>query len=792
LHEIYLPPFEASVKDGGVGSVMCSYNRIGTSYACDDPYTLNTVLRDQWGFQGYVQSDFGATHSTATSLNAGEDFEMPSASFYTTANIQAALSSGALTEATIDQALKRRYTQMFRFGIFDRPITHGTIDAQADGATARQIAEQTAVLLKNDGSLLPLDASKVHSIALIGQQTFAGAAAAGGGGSSRVSPLYTVNPLQGLQNTLTQLGSTATVNQVIVANNNSNLADAVAAAASADVVIVMAGVVTSEGSDRPNLSLPNNQDALISAVAAANPKTALVLKDGDPVLMPWIGQVPAVMEAWNPGEEDGNAVAQLLFGLANPSGKLPVSYPRAAADTPTSTPDRYPGVDTNGDGIPEVYYNEGLQVGYRWYDAQNIDPLFPFGYGLSYTTFQFSNLHVTPELTPNNTIQAQVDVTNTGSRAGAEVAQVYVADPASTGEPPKQLKGFQKVTLNPGETRHLTFTLDQRAFSTWDSTAQEWTTNDGQYGVMVGDSSRNVPLRAGVEVNHTLGSQSVQVSAPSIVDGGSSATVTTTFTNTGDFSANEVNVGLRAPAGWTVAANGPTVIPNVRPHSSAQVTWRVEVPTGAHPGGAPLTATASFQGPRTATVTGTANVSVPYPALSAAFDNRGITDDNDPGKGGMAASGNAYSAQALAGVGISPGPLGFAGTTFTWPEGVGVPDNVEANGQVIDLRGSGGTLAFLGASVSGTQGGQGTVYYTDGSTGSFTLSFSDWWHPAAGDRVVGTAPYINSPTGRLNQTGSVYYAAVPLDAGKTVQAVRLPVTGSSPGPGLHVFAAAIS
>jgi len=467
LHEIYLPPFEASVKDGGVGSVMCSYNRIGTSYACDDPYTLDTVLRGQWGFQGYVQSDFGATHSTATSLNAGEDFEMPSPSFYTTANIQAALSNGTLTEATIDTALKRRYTQMFRFGIFDRPITHGTIDAQADGATARQIAEQTAVLLKNDDSLLPLDASKVHSIALIGQQTFAGAAAAGGGGSSRVSPLYTVNPLQGLQNTLSQLGSTATVNQVIVANNNSNLADAVAAAASADVVVLMAGVVTSEGSDRPSLSLPNNQDALISAVAAANPKTALVLKDGDPVLMPWIGQVPAVLEAWNPGEEDGNAVAQLLFGLANPSGKLPVSYPRAAADTPTSTPDRYPGVDTNGDGIPEVYYSEGLQVGYRWYDAQNIEPLFPFGYGLSYTSFQFSNLHVTPVLNPDNTIQAQVDVTNTGGRAGAEVAQVYVADPASTGEPPKQLKGFQKVYLQPGQTQKVAFTISAKDASYW-------------------------------------------------------------------------------------------------------------------------------------------------------------------------------------------------------------------------------------------------------------------------------------------------------------------------------------
>jgi beta-glucosidase len=439
-----------------------------------------------------------------------------------------------------------------------------------------------------------------------------------------------------------------------------------------------------------------------------------------------------------------------------------------------------------------VYYSEGLRVGYRWYDAQNIDPLFPFGYGLSYTTFKFSNLHVTPELTPNNTIKAQVDVTNTGNRPGAEVAQVYVADPASAGEPPKQLKGFQKVSLAPGQTGHLTFTLDQRAFSTWDSAAQEWTTNDGQYTVLVGDSSRNLPLQSGVEVNHTLGTQSVRVSAPSVVDGGASATVTTTFTNTGDFPATDVHVGLAAPAGWSVAANDPTLIPNVGPGSSAQVTWRVGIPTGANPGSFPVTATASFAGPRTATVTGTANVSVPYPSLSAAFDNRGITDDNDPGKGGLAASGNAYSAQALAAAGVSPGPISYGGTTFSWPDGVGVPNNVEANGQVIAVQGSGGTLAFLGAAVSGTRGGQGTVYYTDGSTSSFALSFSDWWHPATSDQVLATAAYVNSPTGRLNQTGSVYYGAVALDAGKTVQAIRLPVTGASPNPGLHVFAVAIS
>ena len=244
LHELYLLPFEIAVKDGGVASIMCSYNRVGGVYACDNAYLLTEVLRNQWGFDGYVQSDFGATHSTALSLNAGEDFEMQSGTWYSTTRINAALADGSLTMATLDRALKRRYVQMFKFGVFDRGVVRTPIDAAtaaANGAVARSIGEQVAVLLKNDQKMLPLDASKIRSIALIGQQTFAGAAASGGGGSSRVVPTYTVTPQQGLQNVLTSLGLSATINTVIVANNNSNLAAAVAAAQAADVAIVMAG-----------------------------------------------------------------------------------------------------------------------------------------------------------------------------------------------------------------------------------------------------------------------------------------------------------------------------------------------------------------------------------------------------------------------------------------------------------------------------------------------------------------------------------------------------------------------
>ena len=502
LHELYLLPYEMSVKDGQVASIMCSYNRIGGVYACDNQYTLTDVLRNQWGFQGYVQSDFGATHSTALSLNAGEDFEMQSGNFYSATLINAALANGSLSTATIDRALTRRYVQMFKFGIFDRPITHTPIDAptaQAHGAVARSIGEQVAVLLKNQGNLLPLPAS-VRSIALIGQQTFAGAAAAGGGGSSRVAPTYTVTPLQGLQNALSAIGSSATVNLVIVTNTNSNLADATAAATNADITIVMAGVVTSEGSDRPNLSLPNNQDAMISAVAAAAPgKTVLVLKDGDAVLMPWIDQVPAVMEAWNPGQEDGNIVADLLFGRANPSGKLPITYPRLTSDTPTSTPDRYPGITPAGQAFPSVFYSEGLEMGYRWYDAERIEPLFPFGFGLSYTSFALSNLTVTPKVS-NGTqpITVAVDVANTGTRAGAEVPQVYLQLPSVTGEPPKRLVGFQKVSLQPGEKRRVQLTIDPAAtnhpLSIFDSATQSWKTMAGGYPLYIGTSSRNIAL----------------------------------------------------------------------------------------------------------------------------------------------------------------------------------------------------------------------------------------------------------------------------------------------------------
>jgi beta-glucosidase len=295
-----------------------------------------------------------------------------------------------------------------------------------------------------------------------------------------------VDPVTGLKN---RLGPGVAVSYA----DGSDVAAAAALAGTADVAVVMVGDNETEGHDRPSLALEGNQDQLVAAVAAANPHTVVVVKSGAPVLMPWLDQVPAVVEAWYPGEEDGDAVAAVLLGDVNPAGKLPISFPRAAGDVPAHTPEQYPGVN----GV--ATYSEGLDVGYRWYDQQGIDPLFPFGFGLSYTTFRFSGLTVThPD--HHGKVRVSLKVTNTGHRTGADVAQVYVSAPTAAGEPPRQLRAFQKVTLHPGQTRRLELTLDARSFQTWNTTTHTWTTAPGTYTVSAGDSSRSLPLHTQLRV----------------------------------------------------------------------------------------------------------------------------------------------------------------------------------------------------------------------------------------------------------------------------------------------------
>jgi len=526
LHELYLLPFEMAVRDGKVASVMCSYNRVNGAYMCENPALLTDVLRRQWGFDGYVQSDFFATHSTAPSLLAGMDHEMPGVAlgplqpWFSAARLQAALDKHEITQAAIDTALARRYRQMFRLGIFDRPVATTPVDVARDGAIARSIGEQAAVLLKNEGALLPLDARRVKSVALIGQAEYATKAVSGCcGGSSDVIPFTTVTPLDGVREVLAQSKSSATATLTVVADDRSNLAAAVDAAHGADVAIVLAGTIAEEGRDRPSIALANGQDSIIAAVAAANPRTVVVLKDNASTLMPWIDAVPAVLETWFPGQEDGAIMARLLFGLATPSGKLPVTFPMRESDLPASDAKRWPGVDTlgaavsasapasfGGSGMPtRVEYSEGLRIGYRWFDASSVKPRFAFGFGLSYTTFALTNPSVSPRVASATTpITVSVRVTNTGKRRGAEVPQVYLGLPSDAGEPPKRLVAFRKVWLEPGQSTTVRMTIDPRAtnhpLGVWDESAGRWVVRDGSYVVSVGTSSAGTFLSDTVRV----------------------------------------------------------------------------------------------------------------------------------------------------------------------------------------------------------------------------------------------------------------------------------------------------
>jgi beta-glucosidase len=504
LHEIYLPGFEAAVKQGGTGAVMCSYNRINSVYACENPATLTDVLKKEWGFGGFVMSDWTATHSTAPAANAGLDMEMPTGQYFGDA-LKTAVADGEVPASRLDDMVRRILRTMFAVGVFDHPPVPepqafaAAVNTPGEAELARGIAEQGTVLLKNKDNVLPLDGVG-KKIALIGQA--AGAAGAeqayGGGGSSHVplaGSVPVVSPQQGITQRAAANGDT------VVYADGTVIADAIAAAKAADVAVVYANDAETEGADRPNLGLnygtcslaactqyPISQDQLIEQVAQANPNTVVVLNTGGPVRMPWLGQVKAVLEAWYPGQEDGNAAASILFGDVNPSGKLPQTFPVSENDLPTQSSAQYPGV--NG----HATYSEGLQVGYRWYDGRNIAPLFPFGFGLSYTTFRYSDIHATSS-------GVTVTITNTGSRAGAEVAQVYIAQPATAGEPPKQLKGYQKVYLQPGQSTTVTIPLDPRAFAHWDTTRHIWVIDKGTYQVLVGASARDIRGQAGLTLS---------------------------------------------------------------------------------------------------------------------------------------------------------------------------------------------------------------------------------------------------------------------------------------------------
>jgi beta-glucosidase len=589
------------------------------------------------------------------------------------------------------------------------------------------------------------------------------------------------------------------------------IGQAVAAAKSAaTAVVVVSDDTESEAADRASLNLPSAQNELISAVAAANPHTVVVVDAGAPVAMPWLGQVASVVDAWYPGESNGTALASVLFGQADPGGHLPVTFPASLSQVPASTPSQFPG--TGG----QVQYSEGIDVGYRYYDANNETPLFPFGYGLSYTTFGYSHLSVSPGQVKNGTsnpgtpacdcngqsekqVEVSAVVTNTGKVTGSDVAQLYLDDPAVSGEPPRQLKGFQKVTLKPGESKTVHFDLTGQDLSYWNDAANGWVLPDGTFGVDVGDSSAlaNLPLHGSFSVNRTIGARYATVSAPTTVTPGIPADVTATLVNDGDYAMPQAEFTLKAPDGWKVSNSKPVTIP---PGQAVTAHFTVTAPANAAPGPDTLKAEISpAAGNSDVTTKASATVTVPYSSLTAAYNNAGISDNSDVAAANYDGVGDSYSAQALAAGtpnALTPGSkVTIGGTTFTWPSAApGSPDNVVTGGQTVALSGAGTDLGFLGASQNGTASGNVTINYTDGTRQSYNLNMADWYSnsPAVGNQLLTTTTSWNFTSATQSaHPVSVYFASVPLASGKTVSSVTLPVLRNAGGnTAMHIFAMA--
>jgi beta-glucosidase len=500
MRETDLLAFEIGIGIANPSAVMCSYNAVNGDYACENKYLLTDLLKKTWGYKGFVVSDWGGTHSTVKASAAGLDNEEPEDNFFG-GELKQAVQTGKVSLAELDEHVHRVLRSEFASGIVDYPTTKGVVDVEGGFETARRIAEQSIVLLKNTNDILPLDRAAIHSVAIIGEHADTGMIS--GGGSAQVDPpgrpgakwqehiWFPTSPLKAV--------SVKIPGASVQFDSGVNSGTAADLAKKSDVAIVFAHQWTSEGMDLPSLSLPENQDALIEKVAAANPRTIVVLETGTAVTMPWIDRVSGVVEAWYAGSKGADAVANILFGDVNPSAKLPMTFPRSEADLPhprlVMPPAKGQGaaaVSTSGEAKPtfSVHYDEGLKVGYKWYDAENKPVLFPFGFGLSYTAYSYLDLNVT---LGEETV-VTFTVKNTGGRAGLEIAEVYAALPASAGEPPKRLVGWRKVHLNPGEGALVSVPVDPKYLSIYDEAADGWKLVPGDYLFLVGGSSQALPL----------------------------------------------------------------------------------------------------------------------------------------------------------------------------------------------------------------------------------------------------------------------------------------------------------
>lgn len=524
MRESDLLAFQIALEDSGAGAFMCSYNKINGTYACENPYTLG-VLKKDWGFKGFVVSDWGATQSTVPAALAGLDVEMPGNDSFG-APLKKAVEDGQVPMDRLNDMVHRVLRTEFDSGIVDYPPQPESPNVMEGFRIAQKTEERGSVLLKNEGNVLPLNAASIKSIAVIGGHADVGVLS--GGGSSQVSPaggnpvppppataanplaMFLVSvfhrsaPLKGIE--------AKAPHADVQFDPGTDPAAAAALAKKSQVAIVFATQHESEGMDLPDLSLPDNQDAVIEAVAAANPHTIVVLESGGAVLMPWVDKVDAVLEAWYPGIRGSEAIANILFGDVNPSGHLPLTFPKSEADLPhpihlaPPKPDAEhkvprlagaPGMIGMVMGIGpdfDVNYDEGLKVGYKWYDAEKKPVLFPFGFGLSYTTFAFSGLSVTP----GDSTTVTFTVKNSGKRAGIETAQVYASLPAAADEPPKRLVGWTKVELGPGESKQVSVPVSREMLSIYDEGSDAWKLVPGKYVIHVGGSSRDLPLEKNV------------------------------------------------------------------------------------------------------------------------------------------------------------------------------------------------------------------------------------------------------------------------------------------------------
>ena len=506
LREIYLPGFETAVKKAQPWTVMCSYNRINGVYASEDPWLLTQVLRNEWGFEGYVVSDWGAVADRVAGVAAGLDLEMPASGGHNDRKVMQAVLQGKLDVKYVDLAVERILNINYKYLENAKPETPW--DQEADHLLAAEVAADCMVLLKNEG-ILPL--SKEDDVAFIGE--FAVKPRFQGGGSSHINCFKTtsaVEAAEGLKVTYAQ-GYSVDRDEA----TDEMIAEAVQAAKAAKVAVIFAGLpdaYESEGYDRTHMGMPACQNKLIEAVAAANPNTVVVLHNGSPVEMPWLDKVKGVLEAYLGGQAVGLATVQVLYGEVNPSGHLAETFPKKLQDNPSY-------LFYTGEGN-EVDYREGIFVGYRYYDKKDMDVMFPFGHGLSYTTFAYSNLRISADsITDADTLTVTVTATNTGSVPGKTVVQLYTGREQSgyVIRPVRELKGFEKVFLAPGESKDVSFTLDKRAFAYWNTQIHDWHVESGEYAIEIGQSSREICLKGAVTVTSTATLPRPQYSMNSIM-----------------------------------------------------------------------------------------------------------------------------------------------------------------------------------------------------------------------------------------------------------------------------------